>query len=154
MGLDITAHSKLQREEDQTKDRDDYEIKVWHNDSFPGRCDDIAEGYYTSAGEEVDFRAGSYSSYNHWRNELAKLAGYESASAVWSKIAVGPFIELIDFSDCEGAIGTAVSAKLAKDFAEHQPKADAHPDERFRELYATWRKAFELASDAGAVQFH
>jgi len=33
-------------------------------------------------------------------------------------------------------------------------EGDAHADEWFRELYATWRRAFELASDDGAVAFH
>ena len=61
---------------------------------------------------------------------------------------------MINFSDCEGVIGPKTSAKLAKDFAEFQAQADAHPDDWFRDLYTTWRRAFELASDDGAVGFH
>ena len=153
MGLDITAHRNLQREADQTKARDDYEIRIWINPDFPGRCDDVAEGFYTSE-EEFDFRAGSYGWYNAWRDMLARLAGHSEARDVWRDKKPGPFTELISFSDCEGTIGTAVSAKLAKDFADYQHAADNHPNEFFREKYNVWRKAFELAAQNGAVQFH
>jgi hypothetical protein len=74
-------------------------------------------------------------------------------AAAWG-MSEGPFWELIHFSDCEGTIGPEVSAKLAQDFARYQDQADAHPDERFRDLYATWRTAFEMASQGGAVDFH
>ena len=76
-----------------------------------------------------DFRAGSYSGYYYWRNELAKLAGnkqtpYESFNGktelrydatVW-KSKKGPFWELIDFSDAEGVIGPVVCKRVHKDF--------------------------------------
>lgn len=55
---------------------------------------------------------------------------------------------------CEGVIGSSVSAKLAKDFADFQKDADAHEDRNFREKYAEWRKEFEMAADDGAVSFH
>jgi hypothetical protein len=152
MGLDISAYSNLKREDDQSKNRDDYEIRIWINPNFPGRCDDVAEGYYTSE-EDLRFGAGSYSGYNAWRDQLARLAGHADARAVWNDPKSGPFVELINFSDCEGTIGTAISAKLAKDFADFQHAADTHPDERFRERYANWRNGFELASKAGAIQF-
>lgn len=112
------------------------------------------------------FCAGSYGGYNGWRESLAKMAGYPSGKyeqygkdwdshcvACWEG-QLGPFSELINFSDCEGAIGAKVAAKLAQDFAEHQQKVDAHPDDRFRRLYGEWRKAFEMAKDNGAVHFH
>ena len=36
-----------------------------------------------------------------------------------------PFVELINFSDCEGVIGPEVAAKLAKDFADYEFSASA-----------------------------
>jgi len=114
----------------------------------------------------VGLHAGSYGGYNRWREQLAELAGYPAGDyeqygrtyqshcvPCWNGEA-GPFSELINFSDCEGVIGASVSAKLAKDFADFQPKADAHEDDRFRMKYAEWRQAFEMASDSGAVDFH
>lgn len=73
----------------------------------------------------------------------------------------GPFFELIHFSDCEGTIGPVVSKKLAEDFAKYQKAADSfigtHDDGKpggyFAEIYAEFRKAFETASNNGAVDF-
>lgn len=168
MGLDITAYGKIQRIEPQPEyeDTPDDVARLYVNPDFPGRADDIEDGYYTY-GTSHDFAAGSYGGYNVWRNQLAELAGYPAvrheagykppemshAAAAW-EVDAGPFWELIHFADNEGCIGTAVSAKLAKDFAEFQSKADAHPDGLFWSRYAEWRRAFELAADGGAVDFH
>ncbi|EJO27445.1 hypothetical protein QWC_31809, partial [Achromobacter marplatensis] len=104
-----------------------------------------------------------------WRDELAKAAGYpkgkykqhgmdwESHCVECWNGAQGPFSELINFSDCEGAIGTAVSAKLARDFAEFDAKAKDHSGDlgaRFYQLYKEFRAVFEMAADSGAVYFH
>lgn len=71
-----------------------------------------------------------------------------------------PFWELINFADNEGVIGTAASAKLARDFAEWQERAEKYAEKLpiddeawFLGKYADWRKAFELAADGGAVSF-
>lgn len=105
-------------------------------------------------GEEFDFRAGSYSGYNAWREELASLAGYTPEEAWSGKIEAAPFLELVNFSDCEGERDQHISKKLAADFAAFQEKADSHYDEYFRAKYADWRRAFELASENGRVEFH
>ncbi len=169
MGLDITAARKIKWIAADLPDEDSFGDYFWvgaQPDEFVAQADGLAPGLYETA-DEIDFRAGSYGGYNEWREQLAELAGYPKrllfsdhrsptelhAAGAW-EAAHGPFWELINFSDCEGVIGPKTSAKLAQDFAEHQGKADTHPDEWFRELYATWRRAFELASDDGAVAFH
>lgn len=178
MGLDITAYSKLEKigvvydEDGEPIDPQtcepllDDSIVLRANDAYPDRAAGLsAKGCYKFSGC-YGFRAGSYSSYNYWRDELAKLAGwalsgYTQYNKEWPSYAAsawratgGPFWELINFSDCEGVIGPIACQKLAKDFADHQELADAVDDERFRELYADWRQAFEIASDGGAVEFH
>jgi hypothetical protein len=171
MGLDITYYSNLKKL-DCVFNADGEPIGVidyfqaYVNPDFPGRADDIENKAVYSYDESGGFRAGSYSGYNAWREELAKLAGYPATEDVsfgiknmrhdagaW-KVTEGPFWELIHFSDCEGVIGAAVSAKLADDFAKFQPQADAHTDEWFRDLYAQWFTAFNVASKSGAVSFH
>lgn len=171
MGLDITYYSKLKKI-DCVFDADGEPIGItdyfqpYINPDFPGRADDIENKAVYSYQECDGFRAGSYSGYNAWREELAKLAGYPEIetedygikrkrhdAGAW-KAGGGPFWELIHFSDCEGTIGAKVSAKLADDFAKFQPQADAHPEEWFRSKYAEWFQAFNVASDAGAVSFH
>ncbi|WP_414616619.1 hypothetical protein [Stenotrophomonas muris] len=173
MGLDITWHRCLSKasgnegfdEHGEIRWADGW-VQFYVNPDFPGRADEIVDRAAYRSAESDGFRAGSYGGYNQWREQLAVLAGYPAAQyekwgrsqdshcvACWNG-ATGPFSELINFSDCEGVIGTSVSSKLARDFAEHQSKADAHPDERFRERYALWRRAFEKASDRGCVYFH
>lgn len=178
MGLDVTAYSRL-TQVDCVYDADGEPIdpvtreplegnhvQVFINYDFLGRADDLTDrGVYTYA-DAIAVPCGTYSRYNRWRNALAAMAGWpvgqyeqygakydSNCVACWNG-AVGPFSELIDFSDCEGVIGPSVSAKLASDFAEFQEKADEVGDDEFRGQYAKWRKAFELAADGGCVRFH
>lgn len=166
MGLDIIVYAKVQRIEPQPEYEDCPKgvARLIINMDFPGRAGELQDGFYTYA-THGSFAAGSYGGYNIWRNQLAALAGYpaiinqeheppevSNAAGAW-QAKEGPFWELINFADNEGTIGAAVAAKLAKDFGEFQSKADAHPDEYFRTKYTAWRRAFELASDGGAVSF-
>lgn len=158
MGLDVSAYARCTLASDQRID--DGEpcaedgVIVYHNDDFPGRCDEFPDRSVIEYGQHLDGPSHSYGGYNEWRDDLSKLAGYKSAKQVFDEVSEGPFYELIDFGDNEGAIGTAVSAKLAKDFAAFQEKADTYSDEYFRTRYAQWRAAFEFASDGGFVDFH
>jgi hypothetical protein len=61
-------------------------------------------------------------------------------------------VELINFADNEGIIGTTACAKLAKDFAEHAAKAGRNG--WCAKLYRDWQTAFEMAADGGCVDFH
>jgi hypothetical protein len=161
MGLDITAYSRLV----QTADPDGEWLPATDAE-FIARNDGLESTRY-AAEKCLRFQAGSYGGYNQWRDQLAQLAGYPKvrhlagykppedlyAAGAWAATE-GPFWELINFSDCEGFIGPKTSAKLAADFAAFQDKADAHPEQWFRDRYAKWRAAFELASNDGAVAFH
>jgi len=170
MGLDITAYRQLKPVACDRYDECWKEHAHIHpnGDDFPGRDEGLTRGCHAYA-EEFGFCAGSYIGYNHWREQLAALAQYPlapdpgehhkgemaHAAAAWSgDVESGPFYELIDFSDCEGTIGPVVAKKLAADFALYQERANAHEGEYWRERYADWRKAFEMAADGGAVCFH
>ena len=164
MGLEIIAYRGLTPAPDAPVDSDGYP-EDWEahlriraeslqeaEKYWPGRTAGLAPGIYSHAGS-YGFRAGSYSGYNEWRDRLAYLAGYYSAESVWKDKPTGPFVELIDFSDCEGYIGPTVAAKLSQDFAAFADKIRDLPD-WFRELYGHWRHAFDLAADGGCVVFH
>lgn len=158
MGLDISYHRNIQRIGDndyENEDLDQFNLGENHK-AFPKQADYLRRGLYRS--EDCDgFGAGAYSSYNRWRDELAKMAGYKSAEDAWAEEDggrdSGPFWELINFSDCEGHIGPITSAKLAKDFAEHEGGASVR-SEWFRTYYSQFRKAFEVAAQDGVVIFH
>lgn len=174
MGLNITAYRRLEKmdvtfdpcgEPLDPRTKTPLEgpfFRMRKSAFFAERADGLAPGIYRYRAAH-GFRAGSYSSYSQWRDDLAKLAGYpevdddteefKHAAEAWTWDA-GPFWALINFSDCEGTIGPDTSAELAGDFAEFQEQVDAHESEEFRELYAEWRIAFETAADGGAVNFH
>lgn len=171
MGLDVTAYKNVKHAPTAERDGDDLlgdTVCLYKNPDFPSQYDDLIDDAPYSYEDSFGFAAGGYGGYNRWRNDLAKIAGhqlgtYEQFGKPWPSYCAsvwdnpdrpGPFVELINFSDCEGTIGPKTCAKLAKDFAEHQAKADEHPDPWFREKYAAWRRAFEMAAAAGAVRFH
>lgn len=107
---------------------------------------------------DYSFRAGSYGNYNAWRNNLAKILGYEDYSGDGDydltvfELTEGPFWELIKFSDCEGVINSQVSKKLLNDFIEYDSVAKKEGG-HFYELYRNFHKAFEIASKNGVVIF-
>lgn len=179
MGLDITAYSKLEfAKEFPNYDSAEeafpwdgatvrFTYGAWAYDGFD-RIAPLAkpEGdkvvVYVCKGEELKFRAGSYGGYSYWRNWLARVANGLDAQDVWNTRNLQrtrdlPFYELIDFSDCEGVIGTDAAKELAIDFAAFQDKVDAltgEDNEYNQTKYAQWRKACELAADGGAINFH
>lgn len=178
MGLDITACRRITKldaifNEDgdaidkQTGAPVDYDVRAYANKDFPGRWEGVEDGAIYKAEESIGFCAGSYSGHNAWREELAKLAGYNPAPVNYGfgitlmkhsggaySESEGPFWELINFSDCEGTIGPIVSAKLANDFAEWDERAKKHADSDFYAKFQQWMEAFEMAADGGLVGFH
>lgn len=170
MGLDIVWYKNAKlAEEGQGVDSDGFQmdgfITPFDNPAFPGRADGLDCGKTYVATEGGSFGAGSYGGYNNWREELARIAGYEPIlsdrfgeqimrcdAAAW-RVPEGPFWELINFSDCEGTIGPVVSAKLAKDFANWQQDAEGSPQLGFQRTYANFRKAFEQVAGNGFVRF-
>jgi len=120
----------------------------------------LHSGLYHVFGDTYNFHAGSYGSYNRWRTSLCLAAHGTYPLIIWdnkSKYAGKPFVELIDFSDCEGVIGPEVSTKLAEDFCAHAVMARGwNIVDRgwFLAKYEEWQRAFCLAADDGAVIFH
>ena len=164
MGLQITAYSRLEKVRDEDVELGEYHqpidkriVTFFNNPDFPYHIADIVFGdFYITKGEQYSFRAGSYSGYSDWRNWLARVAGYQDANEVWSKKQLGAFVELINFSDCEGTIGPIIAAKLAKDFKEYEEKAKAIKDQLpfALERYYDWKKCCEIAAKKGAIKFH
>jgi hypothetical protein len=169
LGLDITWYTDctLVPDAERTPDGElvDWEslASVWVNPDFPGRADDLVDGGAYSYADSGDFRAGSYSGFNDWREALARRAGYPvgicdghrhvHSAGAWAA-SQGPFWELINFSDAEGTIGTVVSAKLARDFVEQRDVTLGDAEAWFSDLYALWAIAFEKAANRGFVRFH
>ena len=172
MGLDITAYSQAKKLDclfDQHGEPvhrtagepfDDY-VRAYVNPNFPGRNGSIEDGYYTAA-DSFHFRAGAYSRYNRWRDDLAKACGwplgsYRQYDRDWESYAAsawnadgGLCWELINFSDCEGTLGPEVCAKLLADFEQiAEPPAEGNGFDTF----ADFKKALAMAADGGFIRF-
>jgi hypothetical protein len=181
MALDITAYEKAEfvsSEWDEKEKGDPYDAGLYLVDTpanFAARIHGMRAGYHKTSGEEFGFRAGSYSGYNWWRELLAKAIHHKSAQRVWHEadelepeaeefadyVPMPAFYELIEFSDCEGCIGTEVSKKLHKDFGENREKYVEYVKAQEADIagycinrYDDWLKAFEIASKGGFVAFH
>jgi hypothetical protein len=169
-GLDVTAYEKLVAVQSPQLDKDGRlvgpdQIKLAPV-QFVERFAGLTQGQVYRYQSAFDFRAGAYSGYSYWRNELAKLAGNEQTpfessgktelrydATVW-KFKRGPFWELIDFSDAEGVIGPVVCKRVYQDFLRYLDLASTHPDEYFRTAYRDWMKAFAMCANDGAIVFH
>lgn len=168
MGLDISYYQNLKFDSPDSNDNEDkYDTDLIHLYKVKGgadRSDALKTGWYK--GERGgSFRAGSYSGYNHWRDHLARCMLQLEARQVWESepdegSSSRPFVELINFSDCEGFIGPKTSAKLAEDFSANAEKAQKYSQDLgedqdwFYTKYKDWMAAFKAASSDGVVQFH
>lgn len=147
MGLSIYYYSKLVDMTDQLPgikcvcgycddcddagiEDDESMLRTAEKEDFPGRLEGMKLGtIYKVAGESGSEDIGPCSSYNEWRNELAKLAGYPKGKytdyrgneveshliGAW-EAGEGPFYEQLHFSDCEGNIGPVASKKLFEEY--------------------------------------
>ena len=171
MGLDITAYKSIKKlgscenYDDYEKQFDEYDTLyiVNSNKYFPGMMSGIETNDVYSYEDMYDFRAGSYSGYNRWRELLCKTMVGVLPSLVWGNkdcFKGGPFIELINFTDCDGIIGPEMCKKLHKDFIDNKDTIDNRQDvgddleEYFERLYLEWCKAFEFASQDGCLVFN
>jgi hypothetical protein len=186
MGLDIYAAShlvyarpipkgkaldRLEAELDERgKSLDEVYYCLWPNDrAHRARLRGMKPGLYefTPQTRRCAFRAGPYSYYNWWRNELSLFALGAEAQDVWmapEDYRGRPFVELIDFTDCDGRVGTPVAAKLAADFTAAARRATRHaaavvvddnPDAGadWLRVYRDFARAFRVAARAGALKF-
>lgn len=173
MGLDVTAYRNAERVEPQPESDEEVDklydtanVFTVHNDKgFAARADGAQGGFYrgepvshdASFGEYGGFRAGSYGGYNQFREQLCQAALEVSPEAVWDDLdayAGQPFFELVNFTDCDGAIGPTTCAKLARDFADGEETVRPELEEWAQNTYRRFREAFEAAAGNGFVIYH
>jgi hypothetical protein len=114
---------------------------------FTGHLDGYPEGFY---GGELSERHGSwpYSSYNRLRELICQAALGISPRQVWNAPSCfrpasefeGIFA-LVNFSDCEGAIGPVTSAKIAEALGRLSLDAIKDAEDGRAKLLACFRDA-------------
>jgi hypothetical protein len=183
MGLDIHAYRNLKKLNlqlnedkeaiDPNNPKETYEgdyVVPYNNSHFEDSYFNGLEEVPYSYDEEFSFHAGSYGGYSEFRRIICRFLELVPEEVnMWTEeepkmeLKVegfywngnkGPFSELINFSDCEGTIGSEVSKKLLKDFEEYKSKAEKIQDHfGFLQRYNDWIKALTLASDNGCIIF-
>ena len=160
MGLDISAVSKIKQVEGEEG------THYVAADKFERHT--LQQSWYTSSYDSrvYWFRAGAYSSYNAFRRDLCGFAHGVNDTDIWNnleKYKGGKFHEIIEFSDCQGAIGAEVSGKLHADFVDGRDAFVKWVTEKYRDdlevskyrvkVYDDFTLAFEIAKDDGMVVF-
>lgn len=166
MGLDIHAFKRVGKflnADEQHWFPENY-FQLYNIPEFRGRAPEIRHlGFYEVSKETFHFRAGSYSGYNRWREWLCETFIETTTGNVWDNPEAykdKPFVELVNFSDCEGTIGNALCKKLLEDFEYsmlHPWFSEEHDfrDKECIEIFKDFDKAFCLAAstDTGVVVF-
>ncbi len=176
MGLDISVYTNVSYVSPQPQNEEcNSFINLYPHPYFDEQADGLKGGWY-EAEEVFSFRAGSYSGYNEWREQLCRMALNVDPEDIWNNpesFKDKPFYYLINFGDNEGIIGPKTSAKLLEDFRDFEEKAKewkmyseeelaailADNREYFRNYfynkYQEWQKAFEIAATQnGVVELH
>jgi hypothetical protein len=98
------------------------------------------------SGDSFGFRAGSYHQYGEFRAALAEIALDVDVHEIWQDPEIfrdRPFYELLNFSDCQGVIGSEAAADLANDFnSHHEVRADGRQWKVFRREFRRFRPSF------------
>jgi hypothetical protein len=118
------------------------------------------------SSNDIDFRAGSYSSYNSFRNHLScALLGVTVSEAWENEETYSDHLiwDLLNFSDCEGVIGPTVSDVIHKGLVDNQSKFSSYlrsrsdvgkmDEEYYNQTYANFMDAFAFGKQEGIVIF-
>jgi len=157
MGLDVTGYSELKK----CNEDDCEEMYVSSGDWEQSNMKEFEGEIKCSVEDTYDFRAGSYGGYNRFRDELCKTINNVSAQSLWSlaetqkDVAIDmPFFWLINFTDCDGYIGTSFCEILYNDFCNYEEVFVAKcEDDSYIEKYLDFKEAFKLGKNNGLVIF-
>jgi len=162
MGVDFRGYEAVELVLRGTSFREEYDSVEYIrlSTSFP-YADGLVDGIYRVSGKRTETSVSfSYGGYNEWRSQLAGLVG-TTARSVWDNPKPGPFVELINNSDCEGFIGPRFCQKLALDFAEWADRATEFRSpnlvsefllQHFQSQYQALRTALEIVGPTGVLR--
>jgi len=167
MGLDISYYKevkKIPRLEDVEEHYDNGDVVIDEQD-FKLQLGSLKENDVYSSNKTGKFCPGSYGGYNSWRRGLFNLVNKDITIEVYwketsylideefnGKNETKPFMELINFSDCEGNIGPEICKKLYIDFDEYKDLARERMDSYSYQIYEKFMTALE--GDNTIVSFH
>ncbi len=152
MGLDITGYEDIKATGKTFNIEEDEYISVsdWKQSNMK-----YIEEQQIEYKETHCFRAGSYGGYNSFRNNLCTLANNITVEELWKTEDESlKFYWLINFSDCEGYIGTSYCKILYDEFVKYNDKIMSSLNDFDKVKYKDFKEAFRLGSNNGLVDFH
>lgn len=177
MGLDISAISNIATKQTDPEQYEfnelmDAEVGSFYiNPDFPTHTGEygesgIVEYIETEETTTESLRAGSYSAYNKFRNLLSLSVLGVKAETAWENAGTfhdKPLWDIINFSDCEGAIDSVKCLKLHDELVDSRDmfisyiKNDTEigdmDTEHYTNLYDGFINCFKIGSQAGVVIF-
>lgn len=145
MGLDIVAYTYLTPASGTGEDFLTFEP----DPDFPNRADEFRTDQFYDYKSETWFSMGSYTAYGQFRTELAeKLAKIPEGEYYEGR--KGPFWQMINFSDCDGVLGTESCQRLMADFQEYASRKHLITDQ---DRYNKMQQAVTLGAQGGCVVF-
>ena len=154
MGLDITAYSNIKKRELLEYEEGEY---YFSNSGFiQSNMPNIEnKEIQIEFDEEFGFRAGSYSGYNRFRNELCLVSNNISAEKLWNSENENlKFYWFVNFTDCDGYIGTSYCKILYDEFYKYEKGIKLILDKYYHQTYDNFKEAFRLGANNGLVDFH
>lgn len=147
MGLDVFAYSNL------VQGTEGGRASIYVNQPHARHRHSIEPGDY-SYDEEFHFRAGSYGTYNRWRDQLGRFVGIADLAEWWKAPTLkGGFELILNFSDCEGVRDAGQCRILADAFRREARRAESFFDPIDLKVYGKFLKAFEFGAQSGCVVF-
>jgi hypothetical protein len=183
MGLDISGYATmtkyvLERTDDLDADYEKRENEAYqYRQNYPefARTEEGLEDeqwYDTATPKRIDIGHWTYSGWNVFRESLSEFQGIEDIREVWAELKAGKrspdsviLHDIINFTDCDGAVGPKSVKRLAREFAYHKAAyldwletddavSDRHTAEWFRNSYLALTEGFaEVAEGGGFVVF-
>jgi hypothetical protein len=153
MGLDVYAFANAHRigESGCAGDDDPTVTSILISRDFPKHAQGLTDGEYRFTERRHGVGLG-YGRYNDWRDSLARFAGFNSASQVWKECPLtGDFVELINFTDCDGTIGHKLCVKLYNDFRRNAVRAESYATEEWRTYYKDFLAIFKFAAENNGI---
>lgn len=122
---------------------------------YAGHADGLVDQKVYKAESFKMTYAASGLHYRDWRWKLSCLVCDENGIVNFNKKT--SLEKLINFSDCEGIIGSATCAEILAGLNEYHKAFNkmysSKKEKHFRQAYASIKKAFELGANNGCVIF-
>jgi len=164
MGLNVSGISNIE----QTEEEGLFYLEISSEKTKYTNIHNYDEGWYDKTNESKDhvFRAGTYGGYSQFRNLVSLSIHGCSSEYIWDneeEYISTPFIEIINFTDCEGYLGASVAEKLYSDFRVYASRFAKYVYANIEDvddrndmiiIYDNWIKALKVAKDNGIIIFN